>query len=343
MMQKHVAKAPVRIGSARMKLLCGCAAVTLIMLGDPAHAGASITSFDACKGETFAYSIDAKGWITGDCRPSSGKANAGFVRSPRGTFQKFFAEQGATFGVAVSRRVVAGDEYDGFEYHGIVRAPDNTVTTFDPAGSIGTFSRSIATQGTITGYFEDASSHVHGFFRTADGSITDFDAPQANYTYAEAITDGVIVGDYSTGSSQSHGFIRATDSTFTTFDPPGSNGTTAQALNASGAVVGFFIDSGYQLHGYVRAADGTITIFDVPNAADGTIATGINDKGVITGRWQDNTGEAHGFIRRANGTIKSFDPAGSTGTWPEAINKAGTIAGFYYDGANRGHGFVRSP
>src|SRR5262249_31364846 len=82
------------------------------------------------------------------CWPASGKRAAGFVRSPKGKFHKFSWNAGDTYAVAISRQVVAGDEYDTVQYHGIVRAPDNTVTKFDPSGLKGTLSRSVDAHGT---------------------------------------------------------------------------------------------------------------------------------------------------------------------------------------------------
>ena len=39
--------------------------------------------------------------------------------------------------------------------------------------------------------------------------------------------------------------------------------------------------------------------------------------------------------------ITTFDPAGSTSTFPRSINGAGEIAGFYRDASNVNRGFVR--
>ena len=40
--------------------------------------------------------------------------------------------------------------------------------------------------------------------------------------------------------------------------------------------------------------------------------------------------------------ITTFDPAGSTGTFPGGINAAREITGFYRDASNVFHGFARS-
>ena len=41
-------------------------------------------------------------------------------------------------------------------------------------------------------------------------------------------------------------------------------------------------------------------------------------------------------------TITTFDPPGSTYTYPTSINPAGVITGFYYEGYG-GHGYLRAP
>jgi hypothetical protein len=67
-------------------------------------------------------------------------------------------------------------------YHGFLRAPDGTFTTFDAPGAgtgayQGTFAISINPAGAITGYYTDASNVDHGFLRARDGTITTFEAP----------------------------------------------------------------------------------------------------------------------------------------------------------------------
>ena len=70
-----------------------------------------------------------------------------------------------------------------------------------------------------------------------------------------------------------------------------------------------------------------------------TFSSSINH-GQVGGHWADTT--AHGYARQADGAVKTFDPSGSTGTYPVSINKKGSVAGFYYDENNVNHGFLRS-
>jgi hypothetical protein len=49
-------------------------------------------------------------------------------------------------------------------YHGFLRAPDGTITTFDPPGAVhGTFPAGINPAGAITGSYTDANGFSHGF------------------------------------------------------------------------------------------------------------------------------------------------------------------------------------
>jgi len=72
----------------------------------------------------------------------------------------------------------------GFAFHGFLRAPDGTITTFDAPGAgtsypLGTFAESINTVGAITGFYQDGSSVYHGYLRAPGGTLTSFDAPGA--------------------------------------------------------------------------------------------------------------------------------------------------------------------
>jgi hypothetical protein len=120
-------------------------------------------------------------------------------------------------------------------YHGFVRAPDGTITTFDVPGAItgpennlyaqGTRPTGINAAGNITGTYLDANYTYHGFVRAANGSITTFDALGA--------------GD-------------------------GGSGTLPLSIDAAGDIAGAYFDSGSQAHGFVLLANtsGKITGFE---------------------------------------------------------------------------------
>ena len=119
-------------------------------------------------------------------------------------------------------------ESDRFTRHGFLRAPDGTITTFDPParGSVRTSPFSINPAGAICGIYRDASGLFHGFLRARDGHS--LQTPRSRTV-------------------------------------PGRREINANSINPAGAIAGFYQDaSGDNRHGFLRAPDGTITTFDVP-------------------------------------------------------------------------------
>ncbi len=93
--------------------------------------------------------------------------------------------------------------------HGFVRAPDGTITTFDPPGSIYTFARAINPVGTIVGgYAEPGYAAWHGFLRAANGTFTTFDPPGSTYNEPVAINPrGEVTGAYEGADGIFHGYV----------------------------------------------------------------------------------------------------------------------------------------
>src|SRR5438094_9701737 len=156
-------------------------------------------------------------------------------------------------------------------FHGFLRAPDGSVTTFNAPGAgagtdlrQGTFPKSINPSGAITGYYIDAGNVIHGFLRAPDGALTTFDAPGAGAflgTFALSINSaGAIAGYYFGGATLGyHGFLRASDGAFTTFDVPGGQSTFALTINDTGAIAGYSVATHLISHGFLRDPDGTFT------------------------------------------------------------------------------------
>jgi hypothetical protein len=172
--------------------------------------------------------------------------------------------------------------------------------------------------GEVTGTYYDADGVEHGFVRAPDGSITEFDVPDAGTsagqgTWGTSINvGGAVTGGYVTGDNVTHGLVRAPDGRITTFDVPfaGTNGsqgqgTFAEAINDAGYVTGQYYDSNDVSHGFVRGRDGEFTYFDTPDAGtatgsyEGTIPLAINLAGVITGVYIDSNYVLHAFLRYA--------------------------------------------
>ena len=273
--------------------------------------------------------------------------------------------------------------------HGFVDA-NGTFTSFDAFNETGlspksgwfqgTTGISIDSSGDVAGTYADSNNAYHGFVRSAAGTITTFDDPNAptatssRGTFPMSINDaGQIVGFYTTGNyattSLYRGFLYSVaGNAFTELDEPNAGtgnsayyqkqGTVPTAINGSGTVAGYYIDSGGSSHGFVYAA-GSYTSFDVPGAAtntakggglSGTVPMSIDTAGDVAGTYTDSSFVRHGFIRSAGGKITTFNAPGANttsqsgmlgGTFPTHIDPTGSyITGIYTDSSGLGHGFV---
>jgi hypothetical protein len=240
-----------------------------------------------------------------------------------------------------------------------------TFTTFDPSGSVNTQPTGINPAGVITGYYQDASGINHGFLRTPDGTITEFDPPgyPNNTLFVNpglntlAIDPaGTITGSYVDANGFVHGFLRFHNGTFTTFDfpgPPGfpSVGTYPSAINSvsgQAATTGYYYDNGGTPHGFLLDQD-TFTTFDPPGPLfyqQQIYPQAINPAGAITGYYEDASFLFHGFLRTPDGTFTTFDPTpSSVYTVANGINPVGAITGYYTENIYYGpyHAFLRAP
>jgi hypothetical protein len=201
-------------------------------------------------------------------------------------------------------------------FHAFLLPPFAKFTNFDApdAGTgsgQGTFvptEYGINFEGAVTGWYVDSGNVSHGYMRSTEGNITEFDAPGAGTTAGQ--------------------------------------GTWAASINLVGAICGFYVDANWGYHGFLRAPNGVITNVDYPGSA-GTIGL-INDVGEIAGWYWDANGLNHGFVRSPEGKFTSFDAPGAgtgagQGTLPAGINDMGEIAGSYLDADNVYHGFLRFP
>ena len=268
---------------------------------------------------TRAYGINAAGTITGWYNEDTGPAH-GYVRTAGGTFTQFDAPdegtgdfnttgQGTfsfTEGVINNPGGSTGTYVDSNgANHGFVRAPDGTLTEFDPTGSVFTFPTAINSAGTVVGYWQDSSLATHGFLRAPDGTITPFDVPgDAGGTFPSALLPtGAIEGNWVDASGVNHGFV-GFPWAFTTFDVSvagtGSGQGTIPNNNPSGAISGQYFDSSSASHGFLRSKKGVITTFDAPGGGTcpfcGTTPLGINPSGAISGFLQDGSFVFHGFL-----------------------------------------------
>jgi hypothetical protein len=180
-------------------------------------------------GTQFGVSINPAGTIAGTYT-DAGNVNHGFVRAPDGTITTFDAPgagtaagQGTTH--AGSDGINPAGAISGWYRdasgvdHSLLRAPDGTITTFDPPGvgtaaGLGSASGGINQESTIAGQYTDQNSVFHGYLRTRDGKITTFDVPGAGTAagqgpFGNGINPaGEITGYYIDASGLAHGYVR---------------------------------------------------------------------------------------------------------------------------------------
>lgn len=334
---------------------------------------ATFTVFDApgagtASGQgTDAIAVNSSSVSTGDFTDSSNNIH-GFLRASDGTFTTFDVDGTLSQTEPLwmnDKGAVVGIYLDTGIYEGFLRTAGGKIETFDGSGgsSNGTFVESVNDKSEAVGDYYDASNVLHGFSRGKDGTLVQFDAPDAGKganegTFAYDINiGGTIVGPYIDTNDVYHGYIRAADGTFTEFDASGAGtgngqGTVATGLNKKGLIAGFYIDASNVEHGFVRDSGGTITTFDTPDAGkgagQGTNPIEPNNHGRVTGWYLDSSNVYHGFVRSKSGKIVEFDaPGAGTGTYEGTgaydINRYNVIAGNEQDNSGVFHGFLRTP
>lgn len=332
--------------------------------------GAATESTTACAPfcGTFAYANNDLGLVVGYYTDANVVPH-GFLRFPDGRIIPFDAP-GAGLGHGLNQGtaaysvndfgVIAGQFQDpNYLYHGFVRRPDGSFTTFDANGAgtgvnQGTLAFDINLEGATAGIYIDGSGIYHGFVRSPRGeSTTSIDPPNSVFTYVCEETclnvRGAITGFYVDSNGQ-HGFLREPDGTITPIDAPGAvEGTTAASLNAEGTITGYLLDSNGTGHGFVRYCSGSFITFEDPEAGSvagqGTYPFSINLVGAVTGQYTDASNVNYGFERSADGKFTSFDapnaaPGQSAGTRPSTNNLEGSVTGWWIDANNLNHGFV---
>ena len=252
----------------------------------------AITTFDvigSAQGTTTPNALNLEGAIVGFYADQNGVFRP-FLRRPNGTFVTWSVpgECNASpatgcFGSAAFSINLFGTAASGYEDgngnfvdHGLLRAADGRLTTFDvPGAGTGLYqgtgcpgcSRPINLFGANAGFYIDGNSVVHGYLRSPAGKITTFDPP----------------GEGSQGL--------------------GCFADCSMGLNDLGAITGYYLDANNVYHGYLRSPDGKFLTFDAPSADltandfNGTFPVSINDWGVVTGYYVDKNNVVHGFVR----------------------------------------------
>jgi hypothetical protein len=207
----------------------------------------------------------------------------GFIRAPNGVITLFDPPGSVMTEIPGAAAIndagaITGDywvcstDLSTCSIHGFVRTPKGKYLVVDVPGAgpdgnsfQGTFPQGINDLGEVSGQYVDANSVVHGFVRSASGSITSFDVP----------------------------------TTCTVAAPPADcafEGTWAGGINLVGTVVGVYFGEDGVPHGFWRAANGSITTFDVQRRGYLTDPISLNDFGQITGIAFDARFVTHGLL-----------------------------------------------
>lgn len=264
------------------------------------------------------------------------------------------------FAINSSGSVAGYYEDANVSFHGFLREPNGTITTFDEPDaaqgqSLGTTPVALNDSGEIAGYYTPlaAPSSYQGFIRNSSGDFSSIGVPGLQTSQLLALNNsGQTAGCAASGDfcylygGTGEGFTETAPGVApVTFLPDGAVTVTPEAMNTSGTVTGPYADSGGELHGFLLAPSGAISEFDLPvdhASSVGTYPRGINDSNVVVGWYFSPTFQTLGFIRQPNGKITSFNvPGEGNATYPVGINSVGTILGIYSN-ATGYHGFVRN-
>jgi probable HAF family extracellular repeat protein len=198
----------------------------------------------------------------------------------------------------------------------------------------------VNSRGTAVGdYYDDTFTFLHGFTRSAYGTITYLPdpVPGASSSARGINSQGAVIGMFTTDNfATTHGYIYENGS-FTVFDVPGGSFTSPWRITDSGTVCGTFSDASGNSHGFLRDKKGSFTQIDVPGATF-TVVLGLSDNGDIVGQFGDGT-TSHSFLLR-KGVYVTLDYPGATDTVAFDINNASDIVGTYN---NFSRGFLATP
>lgn len=213
-----------------------------------------------CSEDTF--SIGKSSSIVGDYEGSDGRYH-GFLRTKDGAIAAIDAPGAVdTFASDINDiSAVTGTYIDNNGYHGYIRSAESTFTTFDAPGgpASGTIAGRINNLGEVEGDYANGDGVSHGLIRNPDGSLTEYDAPdaghgagQGTYGYGGINNQGTVAGFYWDANNVAHGYVRSSDGVLTEFDPPGSIWTVVWDINDSGVVTGTYMDQFANFHRFLR-------------------------------------------------------------------------------------------
>ena len=209
--------------------------------------------------------------------------------------------------------------------HGFLRAPDGTITTFDPPGSTSTFvggggepfagppinpAGVISRETTLT-----RAGWITAFLRAPDGTFTTFDAPgcrqwdQLRFLYHPG-GGRRWISTLTRASWVTASCGLATAPSRPSISPARPHHRAPSGINPAGAITGYVLVTLFTVfHGFLGTPDGTFTAFNAPGSVNGGEPSGINPAGAITGSAAD--GSPGAYLQRPDGTFITFNPPGS--------------------------------
>jgi hypothetical protein len=129
----------------------------------------------------------------------------------------------------------------------------------------GTIPWGIVQGGSIMGDYIDGGGVYHGFLRTPDGKITEFEPLGAGKSAGQGTTEVFcmnpkleIPGDYFDANNAYHGFVRTPDGKIITYDDPlavtgAYMGTAFSSMNSAGVIECMYTDANGAWHGSAYA------------------------------------------------------------------------------------------
>jgi len=323
-------------------------ALAAIVAGLCAPASAqTYTSFDAFPNtHTFPYEMDSSGRIVGT-GTQNGAPTQDFLRNTDGSISTLSAPAADWIGFCGTNALAGRYQDAAAVEHGFVGPISGPFTSFDVAGSTGTYAWKANSAGQIVGTWTASGNVYHGFLRNANGSITKFDVPKEPQTFPQTInTSGQVAGTVWDSAGVLHGFIGTVGGSFTVYNFPSGTQSATARLNDAGQITGYYADKNFNAHGYLRDTNGTFTTLNEPGQV---LANAINASGNIVGvDGGKYSGRKDGFLRKPDGTSTKIEYPGASfinsSTIPEDINQSGVIMGRYQittssGGDTRWHGF----
>jgi hypothetical protein len=127
------------------------------------------------------------------------------------------------------------------------------LTAVSIPGATASYGQALNNVEEMVGLYFDSESASHGFFRAANGTLTDpLDYPASISTYLNGINDGDwIVGNYTDSSMFQHGLLLKLPHSFLSFDYPGAPATSLNGINRTGLICGSYTDNSGLHHGFI--------------------------------------------------------------------------------------------